>query len=163
MTAENKETSNSSRSKERTTATARKTTGTPRRTAGSGDAQSKSPAAKAKATAGGAKSTAAKAKSAAANAKDSAADSAGEAGGITQRAGQAAVSGLRSGRQVVTANVARVGSAATTAWTVIKLRKAIATGAAVGVVSIAGVAFATGRATAKPRTGPLTRLAHGRI
>ncbi|NEC66397.1 hypothetical protein [Streptomyces sp. SID9727] len=162
MTDENKETSNSSPSKGRTS-TARKATGTSRRTAGSGGAQAKSTAAKAKATAGGAKSTAAKAKTAAANAKDSAADSASEAGGITQRAGQAAVSGLQSGRQVVTANVARVGSAATTAWTVIKLRKAIATGAAVGVVGLAGVAFATGRATAKPRTGPLTRLANGRI
>ncbi|MEU2020753.1 hypothetical protein ABZ565_01030 [Streptomyces sp. NPDC016469] len=147
MTAE-KETKNSTASKGRTTA-ARKTTGAARRTAGARGEQ--------------AKSTAAKTKTAAANAKDSAEESVSEAGGFTQRAGQAAVSGLQSGRQVVTANVARVGSAATSAWTVIKLRKAIAAGAAVSVVSIVGVAFATGRATAKPRTGPLTRLANGRI
>lgn len=154
MTAE-KETKNSTGSKGRTTAS-RRTTGAARRTAGARGEQAKS-------AADGAKSTAAKAKTAAADAKDSAAESASEAGGLTQRAGQAAVSGLQSGRQVVTANVARVGSAATTAWSVIKLRKAIAAGAAVSVVSIAGVAFATGRATARPRTGPLTRLANGRI
>ncbi|MEU2247227.1 hypothetical protein [Streptomyces sp. NPDC019224] len=155
MTAENKDTRNSARSKGRT-ATARRTTGAARRKAGAAGEQAGSAADKAKGAADGAKT-------AARNAKDSAAEGVGEAGGLTRRAGQAAVSGLRSGRQAVTAHAARVGSAATTAWTVIRLRKAIATGAAVGVVSIAGAAFATGRATAKPRTGPLTRLAHGRI
>jgi len=153
--ADNKDTKGSTRSKGRTT-TARRTTAAARKTAGAGGQQAKS-------TAGRAKSASDKAKTAAADAKDSATDRVSEAGGFTQRAGQAAVSGLQSGRQVVTANVARVGSAATTAWTVIKLRKAIATGAAVGVASIAGAAFATGRATAKPRTGPITRLARGRI
>ncbi|MFD4033024.1 hypothetical protein ACFWVP_21570 [Streptomyces sp. NPDC058637] len=96
-------------------------------------------------------------------AKDSASDGVRAAGETTRRVGRAAASGLQSGQQAVTANAAKAASAATAAWTVVKDRKAVAAGAAAGVAGVVGAAFAIGRSTAKPPTGPLTRLARGRI
>ncbi|GAA2991697.1 hypothetical protein [Streptomyces fulvorobeus] len=95
--------------------------------------------------------------------EESASKSAGTIGGATSRVGRAAASGLQSGQHAVTANASKVAGAATTAWTVVKHRKAVVTGAAAGVAGVAGAAFALGRSTAKPQVGPLTRLARGRI
>ncbi|WP_185302395.1 hypothetical protein [Streptomyces finlayi] len=105
--------------------------------------------------------------SSATNAKKTTAKSASQgvrsAGDATKQVGRAAANGLQSGQQAVTANAAKAVSVATTAWTVVKHRKAVVTGAAAGVAGVAGAAFALGRSTAKPPVGPLTRLARGRI
>ncbi|MGW1893772.1 hypothetical protein ACWCP6_26500 [Streptomyces sp. NPDC002004] len=97
------------------------------------------------------------------DARKSAVSTARSAGETTKQGAHAALTGLQAGRRTVTAQAAKVTSVATTAWTVIRQRKAIAAGAAMGVAGLAGAAFAVGRSTAKPQTGPLTRLAHGRI
>ncbi|MFG2650438.1 hypothetical protein [Streptomyces sp. NPDC048436] len=96
----------------------------------------------------------------AANAADSGARSFGVA---TQRAKQAAASGLESGGKTVVSAGGKVASTAVAGWTLVKNRKAIAAGAAAGLVSIVGASFTAGRRTAKVQGGPLTRLTHGRI
>ncbi|GGV27779.1 hypothetical protein GCM10010277_09550 [Streptomyces longisporoflavus] len=103
-------------------------------------------------------------------AKDSAAEAADAAGSgahsfnvATQRAKQAATAGIASGGKTVASATGKVASTAVAGWTLVKNRKAIAAGAAAGVVSVAGVAFTAGRRTAKVQGGPLTRLTHGRI
>ncbi|MFI8966526.1 hypothetical protein ACIGO8_30945 [Streptomyces sp. NPDC053493] len=103
------------------------------------------------------------AKAAAGTAKKSAASGAQAAGETGQRVTRKVSDGLQSGQQALTANAAKLASAAGTAWTVVKDRKMIAAGAAAGVVGVASAAFAVGRTTAKPAMGPLTRLARGRI
>ncbi|MEU8678788.1 hypothetical protein [Streptomyces sp. NPDC048560] len=117
-----------------------------------------------------AKASGAKAAAAASGAERAARDTAKSAsqgvrsaGGATKRAGRAAASGLHSGQQAVTENATKAVSATTTAWTVVKHKKGVVTGAAAGVAGVAGAAFALGRSTAKPPAGPLTRLTRGRI
>ncbi|MEV0781199.1 hypothetical protein ACIBLA_21800 [Streptomyces sp. NPDC050433] len=103
--------------------------------------------------------TAAKVKSSARAAEKSAEASVRSAGEATRRA---ATAGWESGRQAVTSTAGKAATKATTAWTVVKHRKAVAAGAAAGVVGLAGGAFMLGRRTARPR-GPLSRLTRGRI
>ncbi|MEU0283503.1 hypothetical protein [Streptomyces sp. NPDC006195] len=85
------------------------------------------------------------------------------AGDATKHIGHAAAAGWESGQQAVLSTASKAVSSATTAWTVIKHRKAIAAGAAAGVVGLAGGAFALGRQTARPHGGPLTRMTGGRF
>ncbi|MFE6166130.1 hypothetical protein ACFQ7F_45385 [Streptomyces sp. NPDC056486] len=104
-----------------------------------------------------------KAKDSAAEAADAAGSGAHSFGLATQRAKQAAAAGIESGGKTVVSATGKVAATAVTGWTLVKNRKAIAAGAAAGLVSVAGVAFTAGRRTAKTRGGPLTRLTHGRI
>ncbi|MEV0522036.1 hypothetical protein AB0I66_01320 [Streptomyces sp. NPDC050439] len=119
-------------------------------------------------------STAQKAKQESAEAAEKAKGSAGEAadaagsgaqsfGLATQRAKQAAAAGLESGGKTVAAATGKVTSTAVAGWTLVKNRKAIAAGAAAGLVSVVGLSFTAGRKTAKIQGGPLTRLTHGRL
>ncbi|MGW6063217.1 hypothetical protein [Streptomyces sp. NPDC055189] len=104
-----------------------------------------------------------KAKGSAEEAADAAGTGAHSLGLATQRAKQAAAAGIESGSKTVVSATGKVASTAAAGWTLVKNRKAIAAGAAAGVVSVAGVAFTAGRRTAKVQGGPLTRLTHGRI
>ncbi|MFB4424248.1 hypothetical protein C5F59_024590 [Streptomyces sp. QL37] len=110
---------------------------------------------------------ASKAKSSARDAKSSAGEAARSAETGVRSAGQAtrraAVAGWDTSRQTVLDTAGKVTSTATTAWTVLKHRKAIAVGAAAGVGGLLGGAFALGRQTAKTHAGPITRLTGGRI
>ncbi|MEV7468365.1 hypothetical protein AB0O20_17955 [Streptomyces kronopolitis] len=93
--------------------------------------------------------------------------SAGNAGRVATKeaaaAGERARSSVESGRQAAVAATGHVAATAVTTWKVVKNRKAIAASIGAGLIGAVGAAFAAGRATAKPRTGPLTRLVHGRI
>ncbi|MFC9943202.1 hypothetical protein [Streptomyces pratensis] len=110
---------------------------------------------------------ASKAKSSAQDAKSSAQDAAGSAETGVRSAGlatkRAAAAGWDTGRQTVLDTAGKVTSTATTAWTVVKHRKAIAVGAAAGLGGLVGGAFALGRQTAKTHVGPITRLTGGRL
>ncbi|MBM7438982.1 hypothetical protein [Streptomyces sp. HB132] len=110
---------------------------------------------------------ASKAKSSAQDAKSSAQDAAGAAGTGARSAGlatkRAAVAGWDTGRQTVLDTAGKVTSTATTAWSVVKHRKAIAVGAAAGLGGLVGGAFALGRQTARTHAGPITRLTGGRL
>ncbi|MFJ8753194.1 hypothetical protein ACIREO_28240 [Streptomyces sp. NPDC102441] len=110
---------------------------------------------------------ASKAKSSAQDAKSSAQESAESAETGVRSAGlatkRAAAAGWDTGRQTVLDTAGKVTSTATTAWTVVKHRKAIAAGAAAGLGSIVGGAFVLGRQTARTHAGPITRLTGGRI
>ncbi|MFJ6851500.1 hypothetical protein ACIQM3_13335 [Streptomyces sp. NPDC091271] len=103
---------------------------------------------------------ASKAKSSAQDAAESTETGVRSAGLATKRA---AVAGWDTSRQTVLDTAGKVTSTATTAWTVVKHRKAIAVGAAAGIGGLLGGAFALGRQTAKTHAGPITRLTGGRI
>lgn len=104
---------------------------------------------------------ASKAKSSARDAEKSAESSVRSAGDVTK---QSVTAGWESGRQAVASTAGKAVATASTAWAVVKHRKAIAAGAAAGVVGLMGGAFAAGRHTNKPHAaGPLTRLTGGRI
>ncbi|MFE9723712.1 hypothetical protein ACFYQ5_08980 [Streptomyces sp. NPDC005794] len=103
---------------------------------------------------------ASKAKSSAQDAAESAESGVRSAGLATKRA---AAVGWDTSRQTVLETAGKVTSKATTAWTVVKHRKAIAVGAAAGLGGLVGGAFALGRQTARTHTGPITRLTGGRI
>ncbi|MFG2138399.1 hypothetical protein [Streptomyces sp. NPDC048650] len=81
----------------------------------------------------------------------------------TAAAGGQAKTSIESGRRAAVAASEKCAAAAGTVWTAVKNRKVVAAGAGAGLIGIVSAAFAAGRATARPRTGPLTRLAHGRI
>lgn len=104
-----------------------------------------------------------KAKGSAGEAADAASTGAHALGHATQRAKQAAAAGIESGSKTVASATGKVTSTAVAGWTLVKNRKAIAAGAAAGLVSVVGVSFTAGRRTAKIQGGPLTRLTHGRI
>ncbi|MEV0023688.1 hypothetical protein AB0H45_15940 [Streptomyces atroolivaceus] len=108
-----------------------------------------------------------KAKSSAQDAKSSVQDAAESAQTGVRSAGlatkRAAVAGWDTSRQTVMDTAGKVTSTATTAWTVVKHRKAIAVGAAAGLGGLVGGAFALGRQTARTQMGPLTRLTGGRL
>lgn len=110
---------------------------------------------------------ASKAKSSAQDAKSKAQDAAGSAEAGVRSAGlatkRAAVAGWDTGRQTVLDTAGKVTSTATTAWTVVKHRKAMAVGAAAGLGGLVGGAFALGRQTARANAGPITRLTGGRL
>ncbi|MFF5563024.1 hypothetical protein ACFY7Z_31325 [Streptomyces sp. NPDC012623] len=111
----------------------------------------------------GSAGAAAKARTSVRAAEESADSGVRSAGDATKHIGQAASAGWESGQQAVLSTANKAVSTATTAWTVIKHRKAIAAGAAAGVVGLAGGAFALGRQTARPHGGPLTRMTGGRF
>ncbi|MDX3055372.1 hypothetical protein PV394_09500 [Streptomyces sp. NE06-03E] len=104
---------------------------------------------------------------AATKAKSSAQDAAASAESGVRSAGlatkRAAAAGWDTGRKTVLGTAGKVTSTATTAWTVVKHRKAIAVGAAAGLGGLVGGAFALGRQTARTHAGPITRLTGGRI
>lgn len=81
----------------------------------------------------------------------------------TAAAGDRAKASIESGRQAAVDATENFAATAVTTWKVVKKRKALAASVGAGLIGAVGAAFAAGRATAKPRTGPLTRLAHGRI
>ncbi|MEV6653635.1 hypothetical protein [Streptomyces sp. NPDC051219] len=102
-----------------------------------------------------------KAKSSARDAEEAATSGVRSAGDATRSAGRAAAAAVEGGQRAVVATAGKAASTALTTWTVIKNRKAIATGAAAGLAGVAGAAFALGRHTARPQGGPLTRLVRG--
>lgn len=104
-----------------------------------------------------------KAKGSAEEAAEAAGSGARSLGLATQRAKQAAAAGIESGGKTVASATGKVSSTAVAGWALVKNRKAIAAGAAAGLVSVAGLSFTAGRRTAKIQGGPLTRLTHGRI
>ncbi|MFJ8866961.1 hypothetical protein ACIRD6_14550 [Streptomyces sp. NPDC102473] len=118
-----------------------------------------------------ARSSAQDARSAAKGAAESAETGVRSAGLATKRAAaagwdtgrQTVVETADKGRRSVRETAGKVGSAATTAWTAVKQRKAVAVGAAAGIGGLVGGAFALGRQTATSHAGPLTRLTGGRI
>lgn len=104
-----------------------------------------------------------KAKGSAGEAADAAGSGAHKFGLATQRAKEAAAAGVESGSKSVVSATGKVTSTAVAGWTLVKNRKAIAAGAAAGLVGVVGVSFTAGRRTAKIHGGPLTRLTHGRL
>ncbi|SDJ55103.1 hypothetical protein [Streptomyces indicus] len=121
---------------------------------------------------------AAEAAEAAGRATGAAAESAGRAtGAAARKAGQAAeetagaagkgastaLKGIESGRKAVTSAVGQAGAVALTAWTVLKNRKLIAAGAALGVTAVSAGSYAVGRRAERGRRGPVARWTGGRL
>ncbi|MEU5214511.1 hypothetical protein [Streptomyces sp. NPDC020742] len=100
--------------------------------------------------------TAARTKRKAARTRTAAAKDATTAGGRARAS-------VENGRQAAASAVGQISATAVTTWTAVKKRKTIAAGVGAGVIGVVGAAFAAGRTTAKPRTGPLTRMVHSRI
>lgn len=109
------------------------------------------------------RSAAAKARRTTGSVADRAKENSAGAAAKAKSSARAASAGLETGRQAVMSTAGKAASTATTAWTVVKHRKAVTAGAAAGVLGMAGGAFALGRRTATAGRGPLTRLTGGRI
>ncbi|MEU5719343.1 hypothetical protein AB0G71_26985 [Streptomyces sp. NPDC020403] len=153
MTAENEDTKNANGATEKNGAGTKAAAAKGRRTTASAGSSAKADSAVAASKATESAEEAGKA----ARSVQSGVRSAGEA---TKRA---AAAGWDTGQQTVRSTAGKVASTATTAWTVVKNRKAIAAGATAGAVGLVGGAFALGRQTAKVHGGPITRLTGGRI
>ncbi|MFI6875015.1 hypothetical protein ACIBL6_16425 [Streptomyces sp. NPDC050400] len=70
---------------------------------------------------------------------------------------------LASARDNVTSAAQRVTSVATTAWALVKNRKAVAAGVGVGATALVATSFAAGRRAERAGQGPVTRLTGGRV
>ncbi|MEV5607342.1 hypothetical protein [Streptomyces sp. NPDC052225] len=105
------------------------------------------------------KSAASKASAAAKKSSSTASDlrdkSAGQVSALTSKA--------KAGGALLSTVPAKSLQAATTAWSVIKNRKAIAAGAGGGVLAGLAGAYALGRASARRGHGPITRWTGGRF
>ncbi|MFE7758759.1 hypothetical protein [Streptomyces sp. NPDC057429] len=157
MTAESEETKNMNGSAAKAGAGAKTAAAKGRRAGSAAGDRAKSGSAVAASKAG---SAAQEARTSAQEAGKSA-ESGVRSAGLAAR--QAAAAGWETGQRTVRDTAGKVASTATTAWTVLKHRKAIAVGAAAGVGGLLGGAFALGRQTARTHVGPITRLTGGRI
>ncbi|MBC9714697.1 hypothetical protein H9Y04_19245 [Streptomyces sp. TRM66268-LWL] len=123
----------------------------------------------AKTAAARAKQTAAKSTASGSEAAKSTASSGAEAaksatsGAVPQAALTKVGSALGSVQAKAGPVVSQATTLATTAWTVVRARKLIATAGAVGTATVAATAFAAGRRSQRAAHGPLTRLTGGRI
>ncbi|MET7640917.1 hypothetical protein [Streptomyces sp. NPDC005438] len=78
-------------------------------------------------------------------------------------AGRATAETVSTAQQQARKTLGKISSRATIGWNLIKHRKAVAVGAAAGVIGLLGGAFAAGRATERSGRGPVTRYTKGRI
>lgn len=95
-------------------------------------------------------------------AKAAASDAAATTGDAVATTGNA-VKTVGAAKDKVLAAGSRTATLATVGVTAVKERRKIAAGAGGGLVMLLAGAFAVGRASARRRTGPLTRLTNGRI
>ncbi|WP_326686457.1 MULTISPECIES: hypothetical protein [unclassified Streptomyces] len=86
----------------------------------------------------------------------------GTTGGAASKARSAVVDAGDGAKRAAKAAEA-VGTKATAGLALVKARKKIAAGAGGSLIALFAGAFALGRKSASRKTGPLTRLTHGRI